>query len=118
MISRLLVKPIDSLSTGALIAMPIYEYECEKCGCHFDVLQSFSDPEVKVCQRDGCPGRVRKVLSPPTVIFKGSGFYTTDYARKGSSPSSSKKGDDSPAKSEEVSSKVAETAKASAGKDE
>jgi len=101
-----------------LIAMPIYEYECQKCGRHFDVLQSFSDPEVKVCQRNGCRGRVRKVPCPPTVIFKGSGFYTTDYARKGTSPSSSSKGDSSPAKSEEAGSKVAETVKAKPGKDD
>ena len=62
--------------------MPIYEYECKKCGFRFDVLQSFNDPPVKTCGADGCRGRVRKVLSPPTIIFKGSGFYTTDYARK------------------------------------
>ncbi|MGQ9731384.1 MAG: FmdB family zinc ribbon protein [Candidatus Zipacnadales bacterium] len=63
--------------------MPIYEYECKKCGYRFDVLQSFSEPPVRTCRNDGCRGRVRKVLSPPTVIYKGSGFYTTDYARKG-----------------------------------
>ena len=65
--------------------MPIYEYECKKCGLHFDVMQSFSDDPVKTCQGNGCRGRVRKVFSPPTIIFKGSGFYTTDYAN-GKSP--------------------------------
>lgn len=96
--------------------MPIYEYECKKCGHHFDVLQSFSDPEVKCCRRSGCRGRVRKVLSPPTIIYKGSGFYTTDYARKGSSSSSPKKGEDSSSKPKETAEKVSETAD-SASKD-
>lgn len=108
MILRLLHKRFDPLSMGVLVSMPIYEYECQKCGHHFDVLQSFSDPEVKTCRRNGCRGRVRKVLSPPTVIYKGSGFYTTDYARKGSSSSSSEK-KDSPPKPDKSAEKVAET---------
>lgn len=63
--------------------MPIYEYECKKCGHRFDVMQSFSDPPLQTCQNDGCRGRVRKVISPPTIIFKGSGFHVTDYGRNG-----------------------------------
>jgi len=61
--------------------MPIYEYECKKCGHRFDVMQSFNDPPVKTCGNNGCRGRVRKVLSPPAVIFKGSGFHVNDYGR-------------------------------------
>ena len=98
--------------------MPIYEYECKKCGYHFDVLQSFSDPEVTTCQRNGCRGRVRKVLSPPTVIFKGSGFYTTDYARKGAPSSSApKKPAGSSSESKDSAGKVAEAAKPAAKED-
>ena len=61
--------------------MPIYEYECRKCGHRFDVMQSFSDPPPASCGNNGCRGKVRKVISPPAVIFKGSGFYVTDYGR-------------------------------------
>ncbi len=61
--------------------MPIYEYECQKCGHRFQVRQKFSDDPIKTCQRNGCRGRVRKVLSAPAVIYKCSGFYTTDYGR-------------------------------------
>jgi putative FmdB family regulatory protein len=77
-----------------LIAMPIYEYECRKCGHRFDVMQSYTDPAVTSCRRDGCRGKVRKVLSPPTVIFKGSGFYCTDYGRKGCQESCPKKAEE------------------------
>ena len=65
------------------MAMPIYEYECRKCGCRFDVMRSFSDPPVTKCENNGCRGKVRKVISPPAIVFKGSGFYVTDHARGG-----------------------------------
>ena len=63
--------------------MPIYEYECKKCGHRFERIQRFSDPLVKKCPE--CGGRVEQVLSAPAVQFKGSGWYVTDYAKKGSS---------------------------------
>ena len=63
--------------------MPIYEYECKKCGHRFERIQRFSDPLVKKCPE--CGGKVEQVLSAPAVQFKGSGWYVTDYARKGSS---------------------------------
>jgi putative FmdB family regulatory protein len=61
--------------------MPLYEYQCETCGCRFEVIQRFSDSPIEVCQT--CGGRVRKLLSAPTIQFKGSGWYVTDYPRKG-----------------------------------
>ena len=61
--------------------MPIYEYECTKCGCRFEVRQDFDDEPITQCQNNGCDGLVRRVFSPPSIIFKGSGFYTTDYGR-------------------------------------
>ena len=61
--------------------MPIYEYECMTCGIHFDRLQHFSDVPPEECPR-GHNG-VRKVLSPPLIIFKGHGFYSTDHPSKG-----------------------------------
>jgi putative FmdB family regulatory protein len=60
--------------------MPIYEYRCEN-GHTFDVLQSFSDDPVTECEECGAP--CERVLHPVAVHFKGSGFYTTDYAGKG-----------------------------------
>ena len=53
------------------------------CGCVFEVRQSFSDAPVAVCQEAGCKGKVKKLFSPPAIIFKGSGFYCTDYRRDG-----------------------------------
>ena len=64
-------------------SMPIYEYACDECGCHFDVRQSYKDAPVAVCQDKKCGGKVHKVFSPPAIIFKGSGFYVTDNAKGG-----------------------------------
>jgi len=63
--------------------MPLYEYECESCGKRFERIQKFSDPPIEECP--SCGKRVRKVVSSPAVHFKGSGWYITDYAKKGSS---------------------------------
>ena len=60
--------------------MPLYEYECPKDGT-FERIQKFSDPPVETCP--SCAGTVRKLLSSPAIQFKGSGWYITDYARKG-----------------------------------
>jgi putative FmdB family regulatory protein len=59
--------------------MPIYEYRCTN-GHRFEVFQAMSDDPVSVCQECGAP--VERVFHPVAVHFKGSGFYTTDYARK------------------------------------
>ena len=61
-------------------AMPIYEYRCDN-GHTFEVFQSMSDDPVDRCEVCGAP--VQRVFHPSAVHFKGSGFYTTDYARKG-----------------------------------
>jgi putative FmdB family regulatory protein len=58
--------------------VPIYEYECESCDERFEVMQKFSDKPVKKCPR--CGGAVHKVLSAPALLFKGTGWYVTDYA--------------------------------------
>lgn len=65
--------------SGGRSAVPIYEYECRKCGHRFEVMQSFGDRPVRRCEK--CGGRVDKLISQAAVIYKGSGFYTTDYAR-------------------------------------
>ena len=60
--------------------MPIYEYQCKKCGHKFERIQRFSDPLVKKCPE--CGGKVEQVISAPAVQFKGTGWYVTDYAKK------------------------------------
>ena len=63
--------------------MPTYEYECDQCGEHFEKFQSMKDEPVKTCPQ--CGGSVRRLIGPgAAIIFKGSGFYATDY-RKGNS---------------------------------
>jgi putative FmdB family regulatory protein len=78
--------------------MPLYEYECKKCGHRFEKIQKFSDRMVKTCPK--CGGHVEQMISAPAVQFKGSGWYVTDYAKKSSSPGSSgdskEKKDDKP----------------------
>jgi putative FmdB family regulatory protein len=63
--------------------MPLYEYQCDACSHRFERIQKFSDPPVDVCP--SCGGTVRKLLSSPAIQFKGTGWYITDYAKKGSS---------------------------------
>ena len=63
--------------------MPLYEYQCKKCGHRFEKIQKFSDKPIKKCP--DCGGSVEQLLSAPAVQFKGSGWYVTDYAKKGSS---------------------------------
>jgi putative regulatory protein, FmdB family len=71
--------------------MPLYEYQCKKCGHRFEKIQKFSDKMVKKCP--DCGGPVEQMISAPAVQFKGSGWYVTDYAKKPSSPGSGNSGD-------------------------
>jgi putative FmdB family regulatory protein len=64
----------------------MYDYRCDACGHRFEVRQSFSDEPLSLCPQ--CTGRVRRVVHPAGVIFKGSGWYITD-SRKASSASQS-----------------------------
>ena len=57
--------------------MPIYEYQCKECGVRFERTQRFSDEPVHVCPE--CSGDVQRLIQPAGIIFKGSGFYQTDY---------------------------------------
>ena len=62
--------------------MPIYGYRCEQCGHEVEVLQSMSEAPLKVCPQ--CMGPLHKMVYPAGIIFKGSGYYTTDYKAAGS----------------------------------
>lgn len=70
--------------------MPLYEYQCEKCGKRVEILQRASDKPYKHCPN--CGGDMKKLFSSPAIQFKGSGFYKTDYkpASTGESKSESK----------------------------
>jgi putative FmdB family regulatory protein len=68
--------------------MPLYEYQCDACGERFEVIQKFSDASVDQCRKCG-KGPVHRLMSSPAIQFKGSGWYITDYAKKGSGDSSS-----------------------------
>ena len=60
--------------------MPIYEYLCQSCHHRFEVKQRVSDPAIQCCAR--CGQAVTKVISAPAIMFKGSGWYVTDYSDK------------------------------------
>ena len=85
--------------------MPFYEYRCEK-GHTFEVMQKMTDDPVTTCQT--CDAKVQRVFHPVAVHFKGSGFYNTDYGKKGSKPAE-KSSDSKPEKSEKKSESKTET---------
>ncbi len=86
--------------------MPIYEYECQKCGETFELLQSISDSPLKKCKY--CNGKVEKLISLSTFQLKGTGWYATDYANKNNNNNSrsKEKGSTTEKKKEEKSPKV------------
>ncbi len=94
--------------------MPIYEYECLKCGKTTEAMQRFSDPPLTKC--GCCKGHLRKLISMSTFHLKGSGWYTTDYA--GKNQSTAKSGDSKPEKAENKTETVSsEKHTSDAGKD-
>jgi putative FmdB family regulatory protein len=72
-----------SAETGGA-KVPTYQYACVSCGHEFEVVQSFSDESLTKCPE--CQGEIRKIYSAVGVVFKGSGFYKTDSAKKSVSP--------------------------------
>lgn len=69
--------------------MPTYEYACTNCGERTEAKQSFDDPPLEECPH--CGGKLRKLYSPVGIVFKGSGFYSTDTKSKSSTSSKSEK---------------------------
>ncbi|MCP5536171.1 MAG: zinc ribbon domain-containing protein [Akkermansiaceae bacterium] len=83
--------------------MPNYDYRCDQCNHVFEVFQKMSDPKLEDCPQDGCPGKVKRLLGTGAgVIFKGTGFYQTDYRsdsyKKGASSDGGAKSKPAPAK--------------------
>ncbi|BBB32867.1 FmdB family regulatory protein [Thermotomaculum hydrothermale] len=68
--------------------MPIYEYRCDNCGYQNSVLQKVNEQPLTICPK--CGGNFRRLVSAPSIRFKGSGFYITDY-KTNSNPSASNK---------------------------
>jgi putative FmdB family regulatory protein len=59
--------------------MPIYEYECEECNTTFEAMQSVSAKPLKTCNKSSCKGKVHRLVSASGFIFKGSGWFTSEY---------------------------------------
>ncbi|MDF1852719.1 MAG: zinc ribbon domain-containing protein [Verrucomicrobiales bacterium] len=98
--------------------MPTYDYKCQKCGHQFEVFQSMKDDRLTDCPEENCDGSVKRLLGTGAgIIFKGSGFYETDYRSdsykkgasadkpKSESKSSDSKGSDSKGSSSKTSTK-------------
>lgn len=90
--------------------MPIYEYVCERCGTHLEVMQKMSDPPLKRCKH--CRGKLEKLISQTSFQLKGSGWYVTDYAgktlSKSEKPESSSSDSSTPASKSETKSSPGE----------
>jgi len=97
--------------------LPLYEYECMKCGRRVEKIQKFSDPPLATCEY--CGGDLERLLSSPAIQFKGAGWYVTDYARKssGSDGDSATGAPPSAEKKEKEPAKVTEPAKTGPSKD-
>lgn len=90
--------------------MPTYEYKCEKCGVVFEEIQSITAEPLKKCNKEECDGAVKRLFSAGAgFIFKGSGFYSTDYrseSYKKSAQSESSSSSSSPSTSSSTASKA------------
>ena len=81
--------------------MPIYEYKCHRCGKQFEVRRRISAEALKT--HEECGGEVEQLISAPALHFKGTGWYVTDYAKNGKSPSTAGTNDKSDSKSDSKS---------------
>src|SRR5213079_64290 len=70
---------------GSPTEMPIYGYRCRSCGHEFEVLQKMSDASLKSCPK--CSGQLSKIVYPAGIVYKGSGYYSTDYKSGGKAAS-------------------------------
>lgn len=85
--------------------MPIYEYECTRCGALDEVFQKLSDKPLQKCKH--CSGKLHKLISQSSFQLKGTGWYVTDYANKtGSAPANKKKEEKKPVEKTDTSGKT------------
>ena len=80
--------------------MPTYEYRCKSCGFEFEEFQSMSDDKLVICPKCAEPSLKRLMSSGAGLLFKGSGFYLTDYKKSNTSTSSAGSGQKSESKAE------------------
>jgi putative FmdB family regulatory protein len=91
--------------------MPKYDYRCNDCGVVYEKREGFDAPAVQTCPE--CSGTARRVLTPPAIVFKGSGWYVTDSRKNGSSGESSSSGSSSSGSSSNGDSSSKETSASS-----
>ncbi|MCX6134087.1 MAG: zinc ribbon domain-containing protein [Ignavibacteriales bacterium] len=96
--------------------MPTYDYKCKECGHLFEEFQSMSSDFLVTCPSCGKPGLVRLMAGGAGLVFKGSGFYLTDYKKAGSSTSSSNSKSEPSSKSESSSSDKSSDSSTDSGK--
>lgn len=114
----------DSISNHLLLFMPTYEYECKKCKKSFECVQSMKDDAFATCPKDHCQmkkwgkGKVQRLLGGGAgLIFKGSGFYITDYRSEGYKAAAKKDTSESSTKKETKAADSAKKTPASKTKD-
>jgi putative FmdB family regulatory protein len=96
--------------------MPTYDYQCQTCGHQFEAKQSMKDPHLTECPQTGCPGPVkRKIGLGAGFIFKGSGFYITDYRSDAYKAAAKKDSEGSSAAAAPAASPPASTSSGGAG---
>jgi putative FmdB family regulatory protein len=95
--------------------MPIYEYQCKKCGKQFEAFQGITEPDLKSCKF--CKGKVQKMMSLSSFSLKGSGWYATDYAGKKTSAAKSTKTESTASESSATASDVSTSASTSSKED-
>lgn len=96
--------------------MPLYEYACEGCGEHFDVIEKFAAEPLTVHEK--CGGKVYRVITAPALMFKGSGFYVNDYAKPGSGEPKSESNGSTKSDSAKSDTAKTESAKSESSKSE
>jgi putative FmdB family regulatory protein len=95
--------------------MPVYAYRCDNCGVQFERQQSYNDPALRICPE--CRKKsLKRIISPVRIVFKGSGFYSTDY-KPSSASSSPKRSEKETSKDEGKTAKPAKEAAPTANKD-
>ena len=91
--------------------MPIYEYECTRCGNIEEAIQKFSDKPLKKCRQ--CSGKLHRLISQSSFHLKGSGWYVTDYANRSSAKAPSSRKPDTPSKESKGPEKTSKSSTAS-----
>ena len=87
--------------------MPLYEYQCKKCKHRFEKIQKFSDKMLTKCPK--CGGPIEQMISAPAVHYKGSGWYVTDYPKKGAASHASSSESDGGSKDSKETKETKET---------